>query len=117
MPDKFWAWLDSKESELDLNDNKVALLAGISNSVISKARSGTQAIGHEALAKIAPVLKTPVSTAYRLAGYIEPEGAPSAEQAEWGDLFERLSDEDQEELLAIARVKARRGKNEKAKAR
>src|SRR5262245_25714251 len=76
MPSHFWEWFDARQSELDLNDSAVARLAGISHSVISRARSGERSIGHEALARIAPVLKTPVSVAYRLAGYIEPEGAP-----------------------------------------
>jgi hypothetical protein len=76
MPPQFWKWFNEKQHEFDLTDGAVARLAGVAHSVISRARNEEQPIGHEALAKIAPVLKTPVSVAYRLAGYIESEGAP-----------------------------------------
>lgn len=117
MPLEFWKWFDEKRRELDISDSAIARLAGVAQSVISRARTEEQPIGHEALAKIAPVLKTPISVAYRLAGYIESTGAPSPEHAEWNNLFELLSDADQEEMLAIARVKAKRGRSEKTKTR
>lgn len=117
MPKRFWDWYDARVHELELNDNKVALLAGISNSVVSKARGGLQPIGHEALAKIAPVLRVSVATAYALAGYIETEEALSPEKSALIEMFDELSENDREEVLAIISVRAKRGKRlEKKKA-
>src|SRR4051812_18120119 len=112
MPQQFWAWFDVQQKELGLNDSQVARLARVAHSVISKARNGMQPIGYEALSKIAPVLQTPISTAYALAGYIEPGGALSPEKAALMAMFDELSDDDREEVLAIIRVRARQGKRD-----
>lgn len=114
MPADFWTWFDDQQRELALNDSAVARQAGIAHSVISKARGGLQAIGHEALAKIAPVLDTPVATAFAMAGYIDKRDALTPEQAAvlqlWGDVPD---ERDREEMLAILKVRAKRGRREK----
>lgn len=113
MPPAFWEWFSDRQRELNLNDSAVARLAGIAASVISKARSEEQAIGPEALEKIADALKTPRGTVYRLVGRIEQEDALSPEQQLWLTLLADLDEFDREELIAIAKVRAkRRGRRE-----
>lgn len=106
MPPDFWAWFDGKQRELFLSDRQIASKAKISNSVISKARNGVSPIGYEALAKLAEAFDTPVSTVYRLAGLLKKEEAITPEMADFMKLFSSLSDQDQEEMLAMMRVRA-----------
>lgn len=110
MPPEFWEWFDERQRDLGLNDSAVARLAVIAHSVISKARSGMQPIGHEALAKIAPVLDSSVATAYAMAGYIDKRDALTPEQAALLSVFGDLDEVDREEVLAIMRVRRNRGK-------
>ena len=110
MPKEFWGWLDQRQKELDLNDSSLARKAKIAPSVISKARNDVRPIGRKALASVADALDTPVSTVYALAGYIEPEQALTPEQAALLKLFNQMSEDDREEILAVMRVRARRGK-------
>lgn len=116
MPSSFWKWFDGKRQELDLSDSGVAARAGISQSVISKARSSERPIGFEALSKIAHALGTPVISVLLIAGALPEGDAPSPDMAEIAQLFDAMSDDDQEELLALARVKAKRNRRKKAEA-
>jgi len=70
MPPEFWDYFDGKRQALGWSDRQVATKAGISNSVISKARTGEQAIKHEALIKIALAFDDPPEMVLRLAGLI-----------------------------------------------
>lgn len=110
MPPGFWHWFDGKQRELFLSDRQIANKAKISNSVISKARNGVSPIGFEALAKIAKAFDTRVSTVYKLAGLLEEDEILSPEKAEFMKLLDTLSDQDQEELLAMMRVRAERNR-------
>ena len=116
-PPEFFKWLDKKLDDLGLNDYQLSLRAGISNSVLSKARSGTQPIGYEACYAIADSLGERPETVMRLAGLLPKEPGWSSEHAEWNDLFDKLNEENREELLALGKVKAKRESNDKAKTR
>jgi hypothetical protein len=108
----FWRWFDErrKQPEFDLSDSGVASKAKIAQSVISKARSGAQPIGYEALGKIADALQTPRMTVWALAGLVDPKEALTPEQAALNAMFDELSEMDREEVLAGIRVRVRRGK-------
>lgn len=108
MPAVFFEWLDALLRQRELNDNQLAIKAGISNSVISKARTGLQPIGYEALAKIADALYVPRPTVWQLAGYDRPAAEATPARDEWVGLFDLLTPDDHAELLAIARLKADR---------
>lgn len=110
MPGHFWRWFDERQKDFDLNDSGVAGKAKIAQSVISKARSGVQPIGYEALSKIADALETPVTTVFALAGLIDAKEALSPEKAALNSMFDDLSELDREEVLAIIRVRAKLGK-------
>lgn len=113
MPAEFWKWFNGRQRDLDLNDAGVARLADIAPSVISKARNEEQAIGSEALEKIADALKTPRSMVYRITGHIEENGALSPMQRLWLSVFDDLDEFDREELLGVAQARAKRGKSAK----
>jgi transcriptional regulator with XRE-family HTH domain len=108
MTPEFWEWFESCKAALDLTtDRQAARKAGIASSVISKARTGVQPIGYEALAQIAKAFKTPTATVFRLAGLLEKEEPLTPEKAAWAAVFDELTPMDQEELLAIMRVRVK----------
>lgn len=115
-PKQFFVWLDRRLDELGLNDNRLAIKAGISNSVISKARSGLQPIGFDACKKLAGPLGVSTEHILRLAGHLEPEPGWSPERDEWNHLFGAITDEQREMLLTTARNFANQGKRHGKKA-
>ncbi len=68
-----------------------------------------QPIGWDALIALAKALNAPPQTVLQLAGLLDKPGKISPLRDEWNHLFDKLSDSDQEEMLALARLKARRG--------
>lgn len=113
MPDEFWAWFDAVRRERDFSDRQMAEMARISHSVISKARNEIQPIGYDALIKIGDAFGLSAPMVLRLAGHMEQEDALSPEQQLWLSLLADLDEFDREELIAIARVRAkRRGRRE-----
>ena len=115
MPAEFWKWLNGQLEEHEWSDSDLAKKSGFSHSVISKARNGIQAIGYEACAKIADALYVPRSTVWKLAGYAPKESGTSPERDEWNGLFDMLGEPDREEMLQIARLKAKRGEKRERK--
>lgn len=88
MPPEFWDWYDGKRKELDLSDRQVADKAGISNSVISKARSGEQPIRYEACIKIAEAFGDPPEMVLRLAGLLPRSRGYRPSADEWSALID-----------------------------
>jgi len=89
---------------------------GISHPLISEILDGQQP-SFDTCLKIADVFAVPRETVVFMAGLLPKPPGRSPELDEWNFLFDKLSDMDQEDLLTLARVKARRGKSDKAKAR
>ncbi len=58
--------------------------------------------------KLAHALKLPIETLYRAAGILPTPEDWSPSQSEWDAIFGELSEADQEEMLAIARMKLER---------
>lgn len=113
MPVEFWAWFDGVRRNKDFSDRQMADAAGISHSVISKARSGTQPIGYDALQKIAAKFGLSTTEILRLAGRVGQDEALSPAQKLWLSVFDDLDEFDREELLGIAQARAKRGKRAK----
>lgn len=106
MDTAFSEWLNEEMNKRGWSQSDLARAAGISRQAVSdyinqKRTTPTP----EALTAIAHGLKIPIETAFRAAGLLPtpPEWNPT--QAEWEDIFGKLSLEDQEELLQIARLK------------
>lgn len=118
-PSDFFVWFDAKLKEKGYrSEREFAGIAGISHSVISKARSKTQPLGYDVSAKIADALGESRETVWRLAGHAPKPADWSPELDEWVMLFNQLSDDDREEMLTLGRHKAKRGKSDqKARAR
>ena len=109
-PREFFVWLDRRLDELGLNDNRLASKAGISNSVISKARSGLQPIGFEACKKLAGPLGVTDEVILKLAGHLSADPAWSPERDEWNHLYDLVPDNRRDDILALARAMANQGK-------
>lgn len=108
MPPAFWKWFDGVRREKDYSDRQMAEAAKISHSVISKARSGTQPIGYDALVKIGSAFGLSAPMMLKLAGRTGQDEALSPEQQAWLAIFDALDEIDREEMLAIGRARARR---------
>ncbi len=100
---QFITWLETELAQRGWSDHQLARHAGISHSVISKARSGLPP-KWEACEAIANALKLPPEQVFRQAGLL----APVEEQAsfeEWRYILALLPERDRYELLQIARLK------------
>jgi hypothetical protein len=108
MQEEFLKWLSEEGKKRGLhNDRRLCLAAGLSPSVISKARLDTQPIGWEACLKFAEALQVPESVVLVKAGHIPPPKPDwDSLTEELVDIFQRLSKKDKEELMFLARYKA-----------
>lgn len=107
----FIAWLEKELNERSWSDNQLAKRAGISHSVISKARSGLMP-KWDACEAIAGALQLPVELVFRKAGLLAPRPDDDVSLEEWNYLLARLPQPEREELLQIARLKLNRQQNE-----
>lgn len=69
--------------------------------------NGSRGVGIKTANAIAKALKLPSRQVFEVAGILDPdpESNLTPEEAELVYLFEQLSDEDQEEIIRIARLK------------
>lgn len=104
---RFIEWLDSELAERGWNDHQLANRAGISHSVISKARRGTMP-RWDACASIAGALNVPADLVFRKAGLLPPLADEEAVLIELRYLISQLSTRDRYELMQIARLKIQR---------
>ena len=100
----FIAWLDQELDERKLNDNQLARRAGISHSVLSRARMGLLP-RWGACEALAEALDLPAETVFRKAGLLSPQMDDEVSLDEWRYVLRRLSERDRYELLRIARLK------------
>jgi len=100
-------WLEEEGPKRGLwNDSLISARAGISASVISKARTGLQAIGWEACIKIAEAMGVPAQVVLVIGGHLEPEDKEwSAETSELVSVFANLSEADKNEIMMLIRLK------------
>jgi transcriptional regulator with XRE-family HTH domain len=103
----FIEWLDHELAERGWNDNQLANRAGISHSVISKARRGTMP-RWDACAAIASALNIPADLVFRQAGLLPPLADEEAVLIELRFLISQLPARDRNELMQIARLKVQR---------
>jgi len=105
-PDDFVIWLDKQLSDRNWSDHQLARKAGISHSVISKARRGISP-KWDACVAIATALDLPPEVVFRQVGLLPPLPPAQGEIEEWRHLLAQLSAKDRYELLQIARLKLR----------
>jgi transcriptional regulator with XRE-family HTH domain len=102
----FIDWLDRELAERGWNDYQLAHRAGLSHSVISKARRG-HTPRWEACAAIAGALRLPAELVFRRAGLLPPLPEDESALAELRALIPQLTPRDRQELVQIARLKLR----------
>lgn len=109
----FISWLDDRLKEKGWTDNQLAKHAGFSHPVISKARSGIQAIGYESCIKIAKAFDLPPAVVLEKAGLLPTTTQRSVREAEAVYLFNQLPPEKQEDFIKMIRVLIPEGGNDK----
>jgi transcriptional regulator with XRE-family HTH domain len=115
VPKDFFIWLDARTRDLDLTDSQLSKKAGITHSVISRARSGHQGIGYEAGIAIALALDIPPEVVLKKLELLPASNQDSQRGIlidEMLHIFSNLSERDQEELLQMARLKGERQRRE-----
>jgi hypothetical protein len=107
--DAFIEWIDSVEDELGWTDNKWATTAGLSASVLSKARQGITPKWDACLALANAANRSPI-TAFRKAGLLPPGPDNEIQFEDWKFLLNQMSPEDEEEMreTAIRRIERRK---------
>ncbi len=101
---KFLPWLDEKLQQKGWSDHQLAKRAGISHSVISKARNSLQPPGWEACAAIAKALNLPQAEVLIVAGWLPEPPNYSSERDEWMALYDILTPEQRQKLKEIGEV-------------
>jgi transcriptional regulator with XRE-family HTH domain len=101
---EFIQWLNDELSWRGWSDNQLARQAGISHSVISRARGGSLP-KWEACEALAAALGLPPEVVFRKAGLLPIEPGEDLRLDEWRHVLARLPEKDRSELLRIARLK------------
>jgi transcriptional regulator with XRE-family HTH domain len=101
---EFIAWLDQELERQGWNDFQLSRRAGISHSMISRARHGFPP-GWEGCEAIARALEAPPDLVFRKAGLLPPLHEDEQGFEQWRYMLAQLSEEDRQELLQIARLK------------
>ena len=102
----FSEWLVDALNEKGWSRSEAAKRGNISASMMDKVINGSSEPGLVFYRGIAKAFKLTLIQVLEKAG----EYTPGPNQNEWDNIFERLSLEDQQELLEIARLKAARKK-------
>ena len=115
-PPEFIKWLEGEIKERGWSIRETARRANVSHSLLSNILSLGEQPSLDTSDALAEALgKTKLELAYRSGIWDTPPSWWTPEREEWNVLFGELGESDQEELLALAKVKAKRGKREKSK--
>ena len=109
----FIQWVDAIEEELGWTDNKWATKAGISASVLSRARQGITPKWEACMALAEAANRSPI-TAFRKAGLLPPGPTNEIRLKDWEYLISQLSPDDEAELRQIAEMKINKRQKDKA---
>lgn len=99
--EEFIHWLDEKLAVKNWSDNQLATAAGISHSVISKARSGILP-KWDACVAIANALDISPVFVFRKVGLLPPGPSDEVSFEDWKEVLSKLSERDQVVLKQTA---------------
>lgn len=115
LAEQFIHWLDSELARMGWNDYQLSLQAGISHSMISRARRGTPP-GWDVCEALARALHVPADLVFRKAGLLPDEQEDEAGFERWRKVLALLPEAEREELLQIALLKLRKQEELEARA-
>jgi len=107
----FIEWVDEIELLYGLTDNRWSSMAGISASVLSKARQG-MIPSWDACKALAEAVDRSPAVAFRKAGLLSPGPDDEIVFEDWKYLISLLDPDDSAELRQIAEMKIKRRKKE-----
>ena len=119
MPNKFSDWIEKKINERGWNFSELSRRSGLSPGTISDVLSERAQPGLRFCNGIASALNVPPETVLRKANLIPSEPEQTAIISEFVYMLSQLPEDEQEELLLIARswIEARERKQARGKAR
>ena len=104
----FLKWIDKIEKDNNWTDNQFALSAGLSHTVLSKARSQGMVPKWDACAALADAASMPREQVFRAAGLMKPNPSLSPIKEELLHWVDQMNDEDAADIVAMAEAKVRR---------
>ena len=112
---EFVEWLRRMMEENQISQAELSRRSGLSASQVSKIYNGLSETSEDGYVAIARGLQIPPITVLRAAGIVpkEPEYIPLID--EWNAVFYDLTQEDRQEILEIAKLKASRHKKNSLK--
>lgn len=114
-PPEFLEWFKKRVEERGWNGpTEIGRGIGVTHPTISAVLAGEQP-SFDTCIKIADGLLASRRAVVFMAGLLPPPPDYSVRVDEWDSLYDELSENDREEMLAMGRVKAIRGKREKEK--
>ena len=103
MGDSLGAWLKNEARQRGYSLREVGRRAGISQTTVARiARGDVRSLSAETIIALASVFDAPLVDVYRLAGLL-PDAAPVTLPEQLETYLKRLSLEDQERILDLAR--------------
>jgi len=101
--DSLGAWLKNEARQRGYPLREVSRRAGVSQTTVAKiARGDVHSLSPETIMALASVFDAPLADVYRLAGLL-PDEAPASLPEQLETYLKRLSPEDQERILDLAR--------------
>lgn len=117
----FGNWLLKEMENRGLSQAELARRAGVNQSTISLVIGGKRGVGEDLCTALAKAFGLPIETIFRAAGLLPHRPGTDEDFEELKHLFSQMSEEEQEEFLAIGRLKierqSKRGPHETPQAR
>ncbi len=110
----FLEWVDEIEEKMGWTDNKWTTTAGISASVLNRARHDGIIPKWDACVALAEAAKISPILAFRKAGLLPPGPEEHAQFSDWQYLLAQLPDEDQEMIGNIIEMQFEKRKKDNA---
>lgn len=112
--DTFLEWIDEVEKRMGWTDNKWTTKAGISASVLNRARRDGIIPKWDACLALAEAARVSPILVFRKAGLLPPGPEEHAQFSDWQYLLSQLPQEDQDEIGQFIEMKYERRKKENA---
>lgn len=113
----FSEWLQLEIDKRGWTWNRLATNANLSSGTIYNIRDGTRGVGEDSLTAIAYALKLPPEEVFRAAKMLPAKPTIDPADEELLYLFDQLTEEEQEEVLAYARMRLERQNQKNAQTR
>lgn len=111
----FGDWLRDELAKRDMTQAELSRASGITTAGVAYLISGKRNPGQDSCVKIAHALRLPEETVFRAAGLLKPRQELDERRGRFETLLSDLSDDDVDDLYALALSKLERRQQKKLK--